>query len=441
MDIPLSSITVPPRRQRTGMDATKLADLKASIRNLGLLHPIVVRPLPVDPGADPVFQLICGERRFTAFKELADDPLEGEKWTTIPATLIAGLSRVQRMEAELEENLLREDLSWQDRTKAIADLHTLRQTQKDEFDERHPDDEAAPWTITDTAREIAKVEERPIDGVRAEVTRALVVAKAMQEGSAVVANARSQREAYDLISRQTEREFTAALRKVTGGKTDHTFLRGDMRELEWPTMLDCVIADLPYGIGADSFGNAGASHEYDDTLENALRLYEFVAAKSFAYTKPSAHIYLFCDILLFVRIREILAAAGWDTFRTPVIWYKGSQGFDPKPGIGFRRTYEAIAFAWKGKRPAKSLVNDVLAGERHSGLPAPQNSGHAAAKPVELYRTLLARSCNPADRVLDPCCGSGPIFPAATALGLNAWGFEISEEYAKLAEGRLTSKV
>jgi hypothetical protein len=292
------------------------------------------------------------------------------------------------------------------------------------------------WTISDTAKEIAKVQDRPVDGVRKDVTRAMVVAKHLAAGNEVVKNARSAREAYDIISRQTEQDFTAALAKATGGKTEHVFMQGDMRELIWPDTLDCVIADLPYGVGADQFGNAGGTHLYDDSTDAAMELYKFVASKSFEMTKPSAHLYLFCDIISFNSISKIVGDMGWTVFRTPAIWFKGSQGFDPKPGIGFRRTYEAILFAWKGDRPAKSLVNDVIGGV--SGLPV--GSSHAAAKPVELYRQLLARTCNPADRVLDPCCGSGTIFPAATQVGCNAWGMELNESYAKAADARRFSK-
>lgn len=435
MLIALSTLTIPPRRQRTTMDPVKLADLKKSIRELGLLHPIVVRQVP--DSEPPVYQLICGERRLTAWKELADDPLEGDRYLEIPATLIDSLSQIQRREAELEENLLREDLSWQDKTKAIADLHALRQQQMEESVERGVDHgEGDEWTITDTAKEIAKVQDRPVDGVRKDVTRAMVVAKHLAAGNEVVKNARSAREAYDIISRQTEQDFTAALAKATGGKTEHTFLQGDMRELQWPDALDCIIADPPYGIGADGFGNAGSTHLYEDTPNYAFEIYKLIADRSYAMTKPSAHLYLFCDIMQFSTVRDILTAANWTVFRTPVIWFKGSQGFDPKPGIGFRRTYEALAFAWKGDRPAKSLVNDVIGGV--SGLPV--GSSHAAAKPVELYRQLLARTCNPADRVLDPCCGSGTIFPAATQVGCNAWGFELNEAYAKAADARRFSK-
>ena len=48
-----------------------------------------------------------------------------------------------------------------------------------------------------------------------------------------------------------------------------------------------------------------------------------------------------------------------------------------------------------------------------------------AQKPIALYQDLLSRSYRPGDKVLDPFCGSGPIFPAAHSLKCEATGIEI----------------
>jgi len=53
------------------------------------------------------------------------------------------------------------------------------------------------------------------------------------------------------------------------------------------------------------------------------------------------------------------------------------------------------------------------------------NLGHAAQKPVALFKDLLSRSVKPGDRVLDPFGGSGPILPAAHELPCTATLVEI----------------
>lgn len=82
----ISDITLGERHRR---DLGDLSSLKESIREIGLLHPVVVRP----DG-----RLIAGERRLAACKALG--------WTDIPATEVA-LDDVLR--GELAENTERKD--------------------------------------------------------------------------------------------------------------------------------------------------------------------------------------------------------------------------------------------------------------------------------------------------------------------------------------------
>jgi ParB family chromosome partitioning protein len=63
-EIPLDSITPNPRQPRVVFEEEALAELVHSLREVGLLQPIVVRPL----GADR-YELIMGERRWRAARE------------------------------------------------------------------------------------------------------------------------------------------------------------------------------------------------------------------------------------------------------------------------------------------------------------------------------------------------------------------------------------
>ncbi|GAA0701800.1 ParB/RepB/Spo0J family partition protein [Kitasatospora atroaurantiaca] len=63
-ELPLDSITPNPRQPREVFDEDKLAELVASIKEVGLLQPVVVRQV----GAER-FELIMGERRWRASRE------------------------------------------------------------------------------------------------------------------------------------------------------------------------------------------------------------------------------------------------------------------------------------------------------------------------------------------------------------------------------------
>jgi ParB family transcriptional regulator, chromosome partitioning protein len=95
--IPVQNIEPNPDQPRMVFDADALHELAASIREHGVLQPILVRPL----GANR-YQLVAGERRWRASKEAG---LE-----SIPA-LVEELDDETALEIAIIENLQREDLS------------------------------------------------------------------------------------------------------------------------------------------------------------------------------------------------------------------------------------------------------------------------------------------------------------------------------------------
>jgi ParB family chromosome partitioning protein len=96
-EIPVSAIDPNPGQPRTHFDEELLASLAASIRELGVLQPILVRP--ADGGR---YQLIAGERRWRAAKRVG--------MQTIPA-LIRTVADEHSLEQALVENLHRQDLN------------------------------------------------------------------------------------------------------------------------------------------------------------------------------------------------------------------------------------------------------------------------------------------------------------------------------------------
>jgi ParB family transcriptional regulator, chromosome partitioning protein len=95
--VDVDRITPNPEQPRLAMDATQLEELAASIREHGVLQPILVRPL-----ADNEFQLIAGERRWRASMAAG--------MATIPA-LVEDIDDDTALEISIIENLQREDLS------------------------------------------------------------------------------------------------------------------------------------------------------------------------------------------------------------------------------------------------------------------------------------------------------------------------------------------
>jgi ParB family transcriptional regulator, chromosome partitioning protein len=96
-NVDVDRITPNPEQPRLAFDEASLEELAASIREHGVLQPILVRPLE-----DGEFQLIAGERRWRASRAAG--------LATVPA-LVEEIDDDTALEISLIENLQREDLS------------------------------------------------------------------------------------------------------------------------------------------------------------------------------------------------------------------------------------------------------------------------------------------------------------------------------------------
>lgn len=112
-EVPISSVSRNPRQPRQKQDAEALRELTASIREHGILQPLIVTRAEGSMAGTPRYQLIAGERRWVAAK-------------------MAGLVRVpvvikeatpqQTLELALVENVQRADLNALEEARAYQQL-------------------------------------------------------------------------------------------------------------------------------------------------------------------------------------------------------------------------------------------------------------------------------------------------------------------------------
>ena len=100
-ELPLEEIRPNPRQPRTVFDEEALVELVASVREIGVLQPVVVRPL-AEPDGDARYELIMGERRWRASQQAG--------LTAIPA-IIRETNDDDLLRDALLENLHRSDLN------------------------------------------------------------------------------------------------------------------------------------------------------------------------------------------------------------------------------------------------------------------------------------------------------------------------------------------
>lgn len=97
--LPVEALEPGPFQPRGGMDKASLEELAASIRENGILQPILARPKPGAPGT---YQIIGGERRWRA--------AQAAQLHEVPV-VVRDLGDRQAMAAGLVENLQRQDLN------------------------------------------------------------------------------------------------------------------------------------------------------------------------------------------------------------------------------------------------------------------------------------------------------------------------------------------
>src|SRR4030067_176865 len=93
---------------RARTDYGDVTALSESIKTKGLIQPIVL---------DNDHNLVAGGRRLTAMIMLG--------WSDIPYINAGTLSELQLRELELEENLMRKDLTWQENATLVSEIHKL----------------------------------------------------------------------------------------------------------------------------------------------------------------------------------------------------------------------------------------------------------------------------------------------------------------------------
>ena len=113
------NLIVPNKYQpRTVFDDDKIEELSRTIHTHGVIQPIVVRP---KEGAQGMYEIIAGERRYRAMKKL--------EWEEVPA-IVRSLSDKETASIALIENLQREELTAIEEALAyqqLLELHSLTQ--------------------------------------------------------------------------------------------------------------------------------------------------------------------------------------------------------------------------------------------------------------------------------------------------------------------------
>lgn len=413
----ITEISIPAQRQR--QDLGDLTELAKSIASIGLINPITI-------SAESV--LIAGHRRLEACRSLG--------WTEVPVRVFEQLSKEEQELIELEENVKRKDLSWQEHVNALARIHTLLGGSVEETSKR------------------AGVSQNWVRSV-------LKVSRALQDGNERVKKAESVKQALNVVERDIERRISnelstfgsveaeprpATLTKSEGesaaeaspptqSRIESEILCADF--LAWISAyggrkFNLIHCDFPYGIGLHKSRQFDTiSREvYADDPEIYFALLDALLEHIDRIAFPSAHLLFWFPMKHYGATLRAFREADLRFDPYPLIWAKSDgQGILPDPERGPRRTYETALLLSRGDRKIIRAVNN------HYSAPIARGpSAHPSQKPEPVLRYFFQMLVDDMTEILDPTCGSGTALIAAESLGASRiLGLELSQEHVEIA--------
>lgn len=425
--VSIDAITV-DRSSRQREKPKNIEELAESIKNLGLLHPIILT-------RDHV--LVAGERRLMACTSL--------RWKTIPARYLDTFTPLELQAIELEENVKRSDLTWQEIAAAVYKYHCSR-VESD-----------STWTYNDTAEELNS----PTSFVQFNHN---IGAYVVQQDEQII-TATSLNAAKNILDRRLQRQKDTELSLIHEAiiqpdiiETDPplevlspegksfapplppvTFTIENKSFLEWiktytGPKFNFIHCDFPYGLNMQDSaqGRAKEWENYEDSPDLYFQLLDSFIENLDVFALNSCHIFFWyspkfhTETLERFRRRSDLTTDGF-----PLIWHKSdNKGILPDPKRGPRRIYEtALIFSRNDRyiiRPTSNLFS------------YPKGSAHMSEKPATMLEYFFQMYVDGTTSILDPTCGSGAAIIAGRNRGASrGLGLEIDPETAEASRSRL----
>ena len=449
---PVASINDKDRIRKDYGDIDELAN---SIKELGLLQPIVIK---LDG------TLIAGGRRLRAMRKLG--------WTDIPVTYFEVADEITLRILEVEENVRRKAMSWQERVLAIADVHAKQSMHKILAGEK--------WT-QDATGELLGMS-------RANITYSVELATYIKRGDKEIEKCERMWDALNLIVKRKAEESNKLLAKMTlpslnldeakkmltdislddtevfasvsgpssgsvaqlqddgempGEQKGDTILiplskmclKGDcltiMAQLDADS-VDHIITDPPYAIDMDNFdqandGKSVATTAAEHQVAPNLNLLDSFVTEAYRTLKPAGFCIMWTDPLTWQYLYDRCVGTGFRVQRWPLIWHKTHRCMNQMALYNFTKDYEIAIVCRKGNATLLTpQASSVFMGATDEGTRALQ---HPFAKPPKLWQWLYSAVAHKGQLVLDPFAGVGSSTLAAIEYGLQPLAIEVNDQH------------
>ena len=454
--INIKKVKVSNRLRETNEAAVK--ELAQSIYEIGLLHPITI---------DVKNNLVAGAHRLAAYTLLAEKYPEDSRWTEIPYTHPEGgnISSAEKRKIELEENLKRTQMTWQERSLGLLEYHRLAITSAAKKGEKWSERQTASLfgvsnTHFNSLRRIAErlkknkddpmwKLESPTDAIK------LLFEEQKQKTTKKLAELNKKYSQTPLTPEGGESETSQPVSlSPTGdlviGTPDfgtapnpsstpvrlphidwHTvYHQGDCLELmkQFAGKFDHIITDSPYGIDMDNFmledsiKNVREEHKVDDNLDLMKKFFKV----AFETSQDYSFLCVWYDIMHHEKLSQWATDAGWTVCRWPFTWCKTSSCINRAAQYNITKATEHCLIMRKSKKSilAKKQDKNFILAARDK-----VSKEHPFGKPEAVWKYLIETVSVEGQTILDPFAGCGSSLLPILKLNRKPLAFEIKEEH------------
>lgn len=376
--------------ERLRTDFGDIPGLATSIQRYGLLHPIVI---------DEKNNLIAGERRLKAHIKLGKKEIEYKRFSE--------LSEVDKKEIELEENIQRKQLDWQELVLAKLSLHELRQ---ELYGTKTGHTGGGGWGLSDTAL--------ALDQSVGTASMDIQLAKAIRNFPEL----RKEKNKTNALKKYKRMEMVLLRQELNKRRirdVTPNIIHG-LAEVEckkWEDeSFDFFVTDPPFGKDLDKMtGDKNVSTQdvkYDDDPHLIMEVIRKVAKELYRTLKPDRHMIMTFGMVHYEEVKKFLEDAGFTVCPSPLIWNKTNPS-TPADGTYFPHAYEPAFWCMKGKRGLNSTACDVFTVKR---VPSSKKL-HPLERPQELLEAWIEAISFPGEKGGDPFGGGGSFLEACMTLG------------------------
>lgn len=447
---PIDKINNSSRLRQVDAETTKhYEELAESLKLFGPITPLTL---------DDKDNLIAGGCRLEAYKLLGE--------TEVPIVRRAKLTPKQKRILEVEENVRRKDMNWQDIVLGILEIHEdesikakskemdwgMRMTGKmigqplsyvhdaitvARFIRGKDKEILAAKTLSEAKRILTERKLDAVTKVRASrissatpipVSTTPVISPSASSGimsihigppsAGIVVDTTKPKPTID-----TSIAHHIDLSKIIF-KGDNKAIMANFPEASIPL----IITDIPYGIDMTNLEDVHgvdmmkSTHQVEENIE---QMKPFLEA-AYRVLEPDSNLLFFFALQHFEKLRDWGKEVGFKVCDWPILWLKPHSSKNNVPQYNPTKSYEPLMVMRKGKGRLHTPI--IKSHFECDGTADRKIQSNPFAKPLEFFKWLMPHFAHPGDTILDPYAGEGSILRAAIVQGYKPLGIEISEE-------------